>query len=84
MIWRKVSALKVGDLVYHVMYGEEWLGIIMSLDPTPDVLTGNERAKIHMVPGTEYEKYFQKSWTSPDYYCQGWVSSKWLIKLVQK
>jgi hypothetical protein len=36
-----------------------------------------------MVPGTEYEKFFQKSWTRTDKTAQGWVSSKWLVKLMQ-
>ena len=26
----------------------------------PDALTGNSRAKVHMVPGTEYEKFSKK------------------------
>lgn len=83
MIWKKDPTLKIGDLVYHVMYGEEWLGVVLTFADEPDALTGNSRAKVHMVPGTEYEKFFQKSWTRTDQTTQGWVSSKWLVKLMQ-
>ena len=75
--------MRIGDLVYHVMYGEEWLGVVMKFDNAPDSLTGNSRAKVHMVPGSEYEKFFQRSWSIDDSTCQGWVASKWLIKFLQ-
>ena len=78
MTWRKEKNLKIGDLVYHVLYGREWLGLILN---TKHTQAGN-KILVKMVPGTEFENHFSKRPASiRESSSTGWVSENWLIKI---
>jgi hypothetical protein len=78
MIWRRGQNLQIGDLVYHVLYGRDWVGLILKMEEelkTP-------RARVHMVPGTTHEWFFSKKLIGPSEGSRsGWVSRHWLITI---
>jgi hypothetical protein len=81
-IWKKNGAqIKVGDIVNHVLYGREWIGIVVRIE----VIEGafhkeRRRALICMVPGSEYELYFEKAFSRKEGVRRGWVTTNWLMK----
>ena len=83
MIWKIEKDLLVGDLVYHVLYGKDWLGVVLRLSMRESsVRCFKEGALVQMVPGTKYENFFNKKpkiTRKTD--TQGWVSKNWLIKI---
>jgi len=78
MIWKKEPNLQIGDLVYHVLYGKDWLGLILKME---DELR-SPRASVYMVPGTIHEWFFTRSLLhgKPESRI-GWVAKHWLIKI---
>ena len=85
-IWKREQNLQVGDLVYHVLYGKDWLAMILSTIPySGSISTRSEKILVKMIPGTEYEDFFEKR---PVVFRQGqrrgWVSEHWLIKINSK
>ena len=68
-LWRKGQNIKVGDLVYHILYGTEWNGLVLKVE------VENERCMVHLVPGMKHENYFRKKGNNS--LC-GWISSRWL------
>ena len=78
----KKREIKVGDLVNHILYGREWIAVVLKFSRKPDALTTKYRALVRMVPGTRYESFFRKYTESvKETEFQGWVSSNWLIKV---
>jgi hypothetical protein len=78
MIWKKEPNLQIGDLVYHVLYGKDWLGVILKME---DELR-NPRASVHMVPGTIHEWFFTRRPLGANPHSRtGWVGKHWLIKI---
>ena len=78
----KRGELKVGNLVNHILYGREWVAIILKFSRKPDTLTTKYRALVRMVPGTRYESFFKKYTAKmKETDSQGWVSINWLISL---
>ena len=60
-----VREIEVGDLVYHILYGHDWVGIILDIIDVYDYndnrsSTHREMALVQMQPGTEYEYFFKK------------------------
>jgi len=81
----RVKDLVTGDLVSHLLYGKEWIGIIISFKEDSIVDRGlhNEKALVQIQPGTAYEGFFKNKVTSknmitPDL---GYVSTNWLFRL---
>jgi|TARA_R100000030_G_scaffold95427_1_gene82868 hypothetical protein len=79
--------LKVGDLVYHLLYGKKWVGILLEII---DVYENDARSKNHrelglvkMQPGTQYETFFEKMVSRQSRISDslGFVSTNWLFKL---
>ena len=79
--------LKVGDLVYHLLYGKKWVGILLEII---DVIEDDAKSAKHrelglvkMQPGTQYETFFEKmvSKQSRISTSLGFVSANWLFKL---
>lgn len=72
----------VGDLVTHLLYARDWLGLIVSLKEDPSSLgrTHCEQALVHMVPGSTYEFFFRKRFDSESTR-SGWISTRWLLKI---
>ena len=74
-------ALNVGDLVYHLLYGRGWVGIILRFGSV-DILTSNEITLVHLQPGSEYENFFKRSITKHRISDNvGYVSHHWLRRL---
>jgi len=78
----RIKDLAVGDLVTHILYGKEWVGIIVSFKDEGDSPRG-EKALVQMQPGTRYESFFAKSVSKKDRKNDslGYVTSNWLFKL---
>ena len=83
-VWTREPNLQIGDLVYHLLYGREWVGIVLSLS-ADQVRSGlDKKAKktlVRMVPGTEFMDFFNSR--PPDVKRDpncGWVSDHWLVK----
>jgi len=80
----KSRGIIVGDLVYHILYGKDWRGLLMGAQPLEKGLTSpSERALIYMLPGTRYCNYFRKNYLTRTKINDnlGYVSSKWIYKL---
>ena len=72
--------VKVGDLVNHLLYGREWLAVVLKTSESKDTLTNKEKALVQMVPGSRYENFFKKYTVSVKISeSQGWVSCNWLL-----
>ena len=86
-----VREIEVGDLVYHVLYGHEWVGIILDIIEVYDYndnrsSTHREVALIQMQPGTEYEIFFKTMVSSSNKISDsmGLVSTNWLFRLQER
>jgi len=86
-----VREIEVGDLVYHVLYGHEWVGIILDIIEVYDYndnrsSTHREVALIQMQPGTEYEIFFKTMVSNSNKISDsmGLVSTNWLFRLQER
>jgi hypothetical protein len=80
-MWRIEEEFQAGDLVYHILYGKEWVGVILEVSPTEKGLTrSRKKALIHMMPGTEHSSHFEKAFSVQAGPYKGWVSCNWLAK----
>lgn len=68
----KIKTIRIGDLVSHYLYPRQWLAIVLSSDTEEDVMTGDMRFFVHMIPGTEYTDFFKNASR------RGWIYRKWL------
>ncbi|HAI39876.1 MAG TPA: hypothetical protein DCM40_18160 [Maribacter sp.] len=79
--------LKVGDLVYHALYGKKWIGVIVAFKDIEHVKSEpKEKALVRIQPGTKFENFFKDS-TISTYKINdnlGYISSHWLFKLEKK
>ena len=84
--------IKVGDLVYHLLHGKKWVGVLLEII---DVHTdrGEKAGAFHrelglvkMVPGTPYERFFAKMVSKQSRISDslGFVSTNWLFKLEEE
>ena len=80
--------LKPGDLVTHVLYGKEWIGIIVSIQQREDVQDCPTRRQVlvQIQPGTKFDGFFNKMVSSKNRITEnlGYVSVNWLFKLELK
>lgn len=84
----KVREIEVGDLVYHILYGKEWIGILLDII---DVYGYNDKEKknhremaiVRMLPNTAHEFFFQKMVSQKNKISDrcGLVTTNWLFKL---
>tara|TARA_R100001510_G_C7650348_1_gene207857 strand:- start:1036 stop:1323 length:288 start_codon:yes stop_codon:yes gene_type:complete len=79
--------IKIGDLVYHLLYGKEWVGVILeTTDAFKEKQNGStthkELALVKMIPGTKYENFFSKMVSKQNKVTDslGFVSIDWLFK----
>ncbi len=80
----RVKELITGDLVTHVLYGKEWVGIIVGfLDEGPEDSLHNEKALVQIQPSTKYDGFFKSRVSSKNKINEnlGFVSTNWLFKL---
>ena len=81
----RIKDLTIGDLVTHILYGKEWVGIIISFKDEENT-PRSEKALVQMQPGTRYASFFAKSVSKKDRLNDslGYVTSNWLFKLEVK
>ncbi len=80
----RIKDLAVGDLVTHVLYGKEWVGVILSFkeqSETPG--PRSEKALVQVQPGTKYETFFKDKVSKLDKISEtiGYVTTNWLFKM---
>ena len=84
---QKCKNLQVGDLVTHILYGKEWIGMIISF--SEDLETSRslkkERALVQIQPGTKFDGFFSRT-SGPGKINDnlGFVSVHWLFKVKEK
>ena len=69
----------VGDLVTHVLYASDWIALVLSVARKSNKQEDME-ALIHMVPGSNYQYFFEKRFSSESR-SRGWISTRWLLKM---
>lgn len=79
--------LQIGDLVTHLLYGEEWIGIIINF--REEIIGTNNKRKVRALvqvqPGTEFEGFFKRCSTTDRVNDNlGFVSVHWLFKIKEK
>ena len=83
----KIKELTVGDLVTHVLYGKEWVGMILEFKDdeksSPTFSTRNEKALVQIQPGTKYEGFFKDKVSEENRMNDnlGYVTANWLFKI---
>ncbi len=74
--------LKICDLVNHLLYGPDWLAIVLEIGEEEERSWHRRSIMVHMVPGTTYDNHFAKSYISrKESNLSGWVSENWLRKI---
>ena len=80
----RIKDLVVGDLVTHVLYGKEWVGMILGFkDEDGTFGTRSEKALIQIQPGTKFEGFFRDKVSAKDRMNEnlGYVTTNWLFKI---
>ena len=80
----KTKDLKSGDLVTHLLYGKEWIGLIVEFkDPPGQRNLNKEKALIQIQPGTKFDGFFlDKAHVMNRVHKNlGYVSVNWLFKI---
>jgi hypothetical protein len=80
----RIKELSVGDLVTHILYGEEWVGMILGFKESErDASARGEKALIQIQPGTKHERFFGRNVSSKDKINDslGYVTTNWLFKI---
>ena len=75
--------IAIGDLVYHVLYGKDWVGVVLSFKDsktTSDSTNHREMVLVKIVPGTKHETFF-KTRVDKKSNSMGYISMNWLFKL---
>ena len=84
----RVRNLLVGDLVTHILYGKEWIGVVIEFveKDEPDNRFFRRRALVQIQPGTKYDGFFSNNALSRDKVGDnlGYVSANWLFKIEEK
>ena len=85
-----IRGLKVGDLVYHLLYWCEWVGVLADII---DVHTDHEKSTrytelglVKIQPGTPYQDFFKHMTSDKNRVSDsmGLVSTNWLFRLEEK
>lgn len=83
----QIKDLSIGDLVTHILYGKEWVGIILGFTEE-DASYGKRREKalVQIQPGTKFEDFFrtqvaEKNRTNDNL---GYITTNWLFKIEVK
>ncbi len=80
----KIKNLVVGDLVTHVLYGKDWVGMILGFKDEEGTLgTRSEKALIQIQPGTKFEGFFKDKVSAKDRMNEnlGYITTNWLFKI---
>jgi len=80
----QVKDLSIGDLVTHILYGNEWIGMILGFkDEDGSYGNRSEKALIQIQPGTKFEGFFRDKVAEKDRMNEslGYVTTNWLFKV---
>ena len=82
----KSKNLKIGDLVTHVLYGKEWIGIIVDILKEETKDTRRKKVIVQIQPGTKYDGFFDQNTRKRNRISSnlGYISINWLFKLELK
>ena len=83
----RIKDLAIGDLVTHVLYGKEWVGVILSFkDEQISSPNRGEKALVRIQPGTKFENFFKSKASYKDRLNDGlgYVTTNWLFKIEVK
>tara|TARA_B100000927_G_C16391653_1_gene439590 strand:+ start:634 stop:945 length:312 start_codon:yes stop_codon:yes gene_type:complete len=83
----QIKDLIIGDLVTHILYGKEWVGVILGFkDEEGSYGTRSEKALVQMQPGTKFENFFYNKVSLKDKLNDslGYVTANWLFKIEVK
>ena len=84
----RIKDLSVGDLVTHVLYGSDWVGMILGFKDEEKAPTGmrSEKALIQIQPGTKFEGFFKTKVSAENRLNDnlGYVTTNWLFKIEVK
>jgi len=79
----KIRGLAAGDLVYHALYGKDWVGILVEIR-SPDIDgESREMGLVRMQPGTKHCLFFAKKVSKKNRIndTMGYIAMNWLFKL---
>lgn len=87
-----IREIKVGDLVYHLLHGKKWVGVLLEIvdiykeDESKANSTHRELGLVKMVPGTPHEHFFARMVSKQNRISDslGFVSTNWLFKLEER
>ena len=80
----RVKDLTIGDLVTHILYGKEWVGVILGFKVDPHSQNSkSEKALVQIQPGTKFENFFKTKVARKDRVNDnlGHVTTNWLFKI---
>ena len=80
----KVKDLAVGDLVTHILYGKDWVGMILGFKSDDlDINSRSEKALVQIQPGTKFENFFKNKMSEKDRINEnlGYVTTNWLFRI---
>tara|TARA_B100000902_G_C27141227_1_gene828762 strand:+ start:170 stop:484 length:315 start_codon:yes stop_codon:yes gene_type:complete len=84
----QIKDLSVGDLVTHILYGNDWVGVILGFKQADDPLQSprSEKALVQIQPGTKFEDFFKSKASKKDRVNDslGYVTTHWLFKFEVK
>ena len=74
----------MGSLVTHLLYGRDWVGVLMGIEEENKGLSSpREIGLVQMQPGTKYQNFFKKNVSTSNRVNDtlGYVSINWLFIL---
>jgi len=80
----KVKDLAVGDLVTHVLYGKDWVGMVLGFkSDNINNSSRSEKALVQIQPGTKFENFFKNKVSEKDRINEnlGYVTTNWLFRI---
>ena len=84
----QIKNLSIGDLVTHILYGSDWVGVILGFKRSEDPSRSprNEKALVQIQPGTKFEDFFRSKASKKDRINDslGYVTTHWLFKFEVK
>ena len=83
----QVKDLSVGDLVTHLLYGKDWVGVILKFKGENGSF-GNrsEKALVQIQPGTKFEGFFKQKVAENNKLNDnlGYITTNWLFRIEVK
>ena len=83
-----LRGLKVGDLVFHLLYGREWVGVLLEIVDVYADPDGkhNEMGLVKMQPGSKFQDFFRDMVSKNNRLTDslGLVSTDWLFPLKEQ